>query len=470
MTATVETPAPTSSESSAPPGPRAVALLTRVRSITNERSAPQTAVLAALVSLVLDAILAADQPMLVASEASLRTTVNAARRRARSDGSWAEAVGWLEVLATLATEAADRLPSPTDFRAVPAGSRAHEMLKLLRRNESLRQKDVASQLGMQPSEVSRLASELEGQRLVARSKIGREVFLDITPHAADLLDDIETRKAHEQRRQRRRIRTRLKDVPVLHAATGAPFELREESIRAALEQTSRIATRSRALFVALASHRPEVIRDRLLLWDSLTQYAPPARMELFLPAPAEPDTQLERQTWEVLAGLDRPEVRERAEWPGPAPLWDGWAIVHGENKRRGLVLLEAKSQPDELRNRPTHRLRKVDTTAWEEVLGDTSRYLEADQPWRLWPDYADAAARLAFLHRLQQLNIPVWWLNLYFVDPQRRLSRLPRSTNVWESRIKAVRNELAIEDVHKLTRYIRHEFVPVPEEGFALVV
>jgi DNA-binding MarR family transcriptional regulator len=438
-----------------------------VISITDLDGPPQTEDFAALGDLLLDAVLASAKEVLDAAVEELRSAEVLYRRAARGRDDLDPPLARLETLLALATGARDRVPSSEDFALVAPGGRTHQVLQLVRGQQSLRGKDVCEELGLAPAQASRIAADLNERRLIARVKVGREVFLDITPRGEDVLDDIETRRNSDERRARAAAPPR-EFTPVFYGNTAEAFELETGAVRAALQQSGDPAGRSRALFVTLAATRPDVITDRLLVWPEFARDAMPERIEIRLPAPNKPDRTTERLTWDILETMGASMSDSHTVWPGPAPLWDGWAVIHGKGGKRSIVFLEAKSQPQELKSKPFHVGRSYDKTAWLALFQDTSKFLKAGQSWDLWPDYADPATRLAFIHHLQQLDIRVWWLNLYFVDPKRLLTRLPASRTVWDHQIKAVRSQLQIKDEHPLTHYINHQVVPVPEEGLVL--
>lgn len=449
----------------APPNPRLTTLATLVRSVGVDES-PGSEDFGALADLLLDAILGSDRTVLDEAVTQLRAVEVAHRRGSRRPGLDAR-LARIETLLALATGARDRVPAREDLELVAPGTRAHAVLELIHEHRSLRGKDIRGHLKLDAGHLSRITTDLTRRRLVAPVKAGRDVFFDITPHGEDVLDDVASRRLKERRRQKA-LAVPQSMTPVLYADSGDAFELQTEAVRAALEQSGDPAGRSRALFVTLAATRPAVITDRLLVWDSLTRATLPERVEIRLPGPEKPEEAIQRLTWEVLDSAGIPTGKARAMWPGPAPLWDGWAVVRGRRGKDAIVFLEAKSQTQELKTAPLRVGRSHDRSAWAGILGNTAEYLGAEHRWDAWPDYADAALRLAFVHLLQRVGVPVWWFNLYFVDPKRLMSRLPATRGVWDAHIKDVRAQLSITEGHALSKYIAHEVAPVPEEGILL--
>ena len=441
-----------------------------VDGFTRLENLPKKGAFDAVADLLLDAILGSDHDLLDAAVDALREAEVAYRRATRGRDDLGVPLARVQTLLTLATGARDRVPAADDFALVAPGSRAHQVLQLVRLRHTVGAKDIAAELGLASAQLSRITADLGRRRLVARVKAGREVYFDITPHGEDVLGDIAARR-HKARRSRVRPVPPRDATPVLYGSGEQAFELRATAIRAAIERSGRPAERSRALFAALAAKRPDVITDRVMVWGRLIQAARPERIELRLAGPDTPDATNARLTWDILQNLGEPAGKAGAAWPGPAPLWDGWAVVHGRRGRHEVVFLEAKSTVQELKSKPVNVGRNYDKAAWTEVLEGTGRYLHAREAWHAWPDYADAATRLAFIHQLKQLGIPAWWMNLYFVDPKRLLSNeLPATSAVWEAQIKAVRGGLTIKDGHPLSDFIRHEMVLVPEDGVRLAL
>lgn len=105
---------------------------------------------------------------------------------------------------------------------------------------------------------------------------------------------------------------------------------------------------------------------------------------------------------------------------------------------------------------------------WSDVLEGTRVAMKAKKRWDPWPSSADPAARLAFLHQLRAMDMPVWWLNLYFVGPHGSLSKLPATRQAWDTELQAARQELSITPDHVFTEYVEHLVMPVPGEGLKL--
>lgn len=466
-TALVTRPASTAPASEKPPT-RLEVLRTLLESITDSPHESQQGVLEAVAELVLDAILGSQGEVLEAAIAQLRTTEAELRRQDSLRGASQNTLGALSVLLTLVAGARDRTLSKEDRSAIPPGGRAHQVLRVIGQRESAAGKEIRKRLEMDKSQLTRIAKPLSERRLIVPIKAGREVIYDITPLGEDLLRELEARQ-YRPRLRRGRASQPGKGARVLYGNTSQSFQLQPDLLREAVHQAGDPAGRSRALCAALAAGRPDVITDQLLLWPKFYRAAQPLKYEIRLPATDRPEETNARLTWDILNSRifgRRPTAGDK--WPVSPPPWDGWIVVHGGNKKRSIVLIEAKSQPQELLSRPVAAGSRYDEEAWTEVLGGTSTFLKAGHRWRPWPEYADPAGRLAFMLHLQRMKVPVWWLNLYFIDPKGLMDRVPSTPDVWHDRIKLGRKDLALTEKHPLAGRIKHEIVPIPEEGLFL--
>lgn len=448
-----------------------------LRRLLEAKKTPEIGVFDAIGDLLLDAMLDGTQGVLEEAASGLRRVDGLYQRRASKDASWSRAGGRVEILLSLAIAASDRLVSEDEVKQVEIGGRAHQMLTMLQKEQSMPSRELVAAMGINSEQVSRLGSELAASRLVARAKFGREVFWDITPRGEEALEAAEERRRQtRERATRKRLTARRRTTGgIINADTHSVWRWDPAAIAQSLRRSGRVEERSRALFTSFAHHRREALDESLLVWNSYQRFAAGADdpLELRLLAPGTSDKEIERLTWEVLVEV-RPSFEriERPTWPAPPPRWDGWAIVPGRN-RRGIVFFEAKSQPEELKSLPFRRTADWDHAALLQILDSTRKELGAAQAWDLWPRHADPAARLAFLHQLQTVGIDAWWLNVYFVDPDRRLDKVPASAETWWTHIYNAREELDIltrehTPQDTLRRYVKHDVFKVPDEALDL--
>lgn len=135
---------------------------------------------------LVDALLARDADTLAAAVDALRDA------RARADGD-AELGGWLDGAIAFAHWGLERVPSPA---AVAHGTLAHGFLSALAGARQLGSADLGERLQTDETQVSRTGRRLLESGLVTRSKVGRQVFWQLTPRGRQALDDAPTRSAN----------------------------------------------------------------------------------------------------------------------------------------------------------------------------------------------------------------------------------------------------------------------------------
>src|SRR4051812_13498396 len=124
--------APPDTEVPAAEDPQLETLRVISESITDLDALPQIEEFHALGDLFLDAVLGSRKEVLDAAVTELRPAEATYRRAARHRDDLDAPLARLETLLALATSASDRVPSPEDLALVAPGSRAHQVLKLLR--------------------------------------------------------------------------------------------------------------------------------------------------------------------------------------------------------------------------------------------------------------------------------------------------------------------------------------------------
>jgi hypothetical protein len=131
-------------------------------------------------------------------------------------------------------------------------------------------------------------------------------------------------------------------------------------------------------------------------------------------------------------------------WPADGPCWDALAVAElGKDPgRSGVLLVEAKSYPDEVYGpgcgaRSRRSLRMIDA-----ALDETKCWLgvREDVDWmgRLY----QSGNRLAHLYFFLQVGIPAWLVNVYFLNdpcPRYRTTR-----EEWNAALPQVKAELGV--------------------------
>jgi hypothetical protein len=128
-------------------------------------------------------------------------------------------------------------------------------------------------------------------------------------------------------------------------------------------------------------------------------------------------------------------------WPNGGPHWDALAVIHRDQEEPGVLLVEAKSYPEEMygggtaaRAGSASRLRIERSLAW------TQGRLGVD-PGTDWSgSLYQHANRLAYLEWLGWRGVKAWLAYLLFVDDPLR----PTTFSDWEGALERVRGELAL--------------------------
>lgn len=148
-----------------------------------------------------------------------------------------------------------------------------------------------------------------------------------------------------------------------------------------------------------------------------------------------------------LAGLDELEDSLRTYWPKGGPVWDGLASFRPQSHRPGVILLEGKSYPEEMKSscRATNENSRALIQA---AITKTRRKLNAERntasAW--FKRYYQLANRLAHLVWLQDQGVPAWLVLVCFADDARHVAT---TTRAWEEAILAAGDTLGV-DLHDI--------------------
>jgi AcrR family transcriptional regulator/DNA-binding MarR family transcriptional regulator len=128
---------------------------------------------------LVDALLDGDHGTLAAALDALRDA------RARADGD-RELVGWLDAAIAFAHWGLERAPS---LAVVAQGTQAHDFLRVLDGSSHRGSAELRRLLETDETQVSRTGRRLLESGLVARRKVGRQVFWQLTPHGRHALEE-----------------------------------------------------------------------------------------------------------------------------------------------------------------------------------------------------------------------------------------------------------------------------------------
>ena len=153
---------------------RAAALVPRIETVGADPARREAVALG-----LVDALLEGDDEALSAALDALRDA------RARADGEQ-ELVAWLDAAIAFAHWGLERLPSRP---AVAQGTQAHDFMRVLDGSPQLGSTELRRLLETDETQVSRTGRRLLESGLVARRKIGREVFWQLTPRGHRALEE-----------------------------------------------------------------------------------------------------------------------------------------------------------------------------------------------------------------------------------------------------------------------------------------
>jgi len=142
-------------------------------------------------------------------------------------------------------------------------------------------------------------------------------------------------------------------------------------------------------------------------------------------------------------GLERRRKELRAFWPSGGPVWDGLARLKHSTREDVVVLIEAKSYPDEVRGNgcqaSSASRRKIET-----ALDATARWLRMERPPSWMGALYQSANRMAHVYFLRErLGVEASMINICFVgDP-----RMPTTEEAWKKEKDDFRRDLGIEAV-----------------------
>ena len=153
---------------------RARAVVRRIAGLDSEPGRREAVTLG-----LVDALLDGDAATLTAALDALRDA------RARADGD-PELVGWLDASVAFASWGLERVPPQA---ALARGTQAHDFLRVLAGSRRAGSAELRLLLEVDETQVSRTGRRLLDSGLVTRSKVGRQVFWQLTPRGRQALED-----------------------------------------------------------------------------------------------------------------------------------------------------------------------------------------------------------------------------------------------------------------------------------------
>ncbi len=130
----------------------------------------------------------------------------------------------------------------------------------------------------------------------------------------------------------------------------------------------------------------------------------------------------------------------REFWPRGGPVWDALAVLEVEEGPSGVLLVEAKSHPQEIYGSGCQASPKSRSKI-EEALLLTKRWLGVKEELDWTGPLYQSANRLAHLYFFREVvNVPAWLVNVYFLNDRHS----PTDYEEWQRALKQVKMELGI--------------------------
>lgn len=136
----------------------------------------------------------------------------------------------------------------------------------------------------------------------------------------------------------------------------------------------------------------------------------------------------------------------RQFWPDRGPHWDALAVVDSPATRPGVLLVEGKSYPRELRGSGMKATSDASKKKIRHALQATQQWLVVPEAnWAAWEKRLyQSANRLAHLYWMRQVaGVDAWLLHLLFTGDDTH----PTTEQEWESAMTEADTELGLNDV-----------------------
>ncbi len=146
------------------------------------------------------------------------------------------------------------------------------------------------------------------------------------------------------------------------------------------------------------------------------------------------------QAFLVALGLDDAADALREFWPSGGPNWDALAVLGNGERRDGVLLVEAKSYPEEVYGSGCQATNPTSIATIERSLEAAQKWFGAttlsDWTGRLY-QYANRLAHVYFLRH--KLGVDAWLVNLCFTGD---LTTRPTTAEHWQRVLPGFKREL----------------------------
>jgi len=177
-------------------------------------------------------------------------------------------------------------------------------------------------------------------------------------------------------------------------------------------------------------------------------------------SPLSADNNREYWDYDFLKSIGQDGLRKKLRefWPTGGPHWDALATVERKNGERGVILVEAKANIQELGG-PSYACGAENTSRniIENSLLTVKNALgvEPDADWL--GDYYQHANRFAYLYFLHIIcKVPTWLVYICFIGKGKTI--VPSSEEDWIASLANVQSALGIPKVHRLSSRIFYIF------------
>ena len=180
----------------------------------------------------------------------------------------------------------------------------------------------------------------------------------------------------------------------------------------------------------------------------LTKLDCPVGTQLVWKSPLEKEEFKEYRDESFLEAVNLKELADdlRDFWPRRGPQWDGLARLEKDGQLTGIVLVEAKSYPEEMRGPGCDA--KPESKSWKLIKRSTESakawfHAKPSGDW-LGP-YYQFANRLSHIYFLREIaDIDAWLVNLCFVDDKTMKEKATKK-EVWKAKLKCAKDKLGFE-------------------------
>ena len=193
----------------------------------------------------------------------------------------------------------------------------------------------------------------------------------------------------------------------------------------------------RQIQIAVAHRKPELFKA------ITTQLDCPDGTQLIWKSPLEKEKFKEYLDESFLEAVNLKELADdlRDFWPRRGPQWDGLARLEKDGQLTGIVLVEAKSYPEEMRGQGC----KAKLESQKRIKRSTKAakaWFHAKPSAKWLGPYYQFANRLSHIYFLRKkVRIKAWLVNLCFVDDKTMKEKATKK-EVWKAKLKCAKNEL----------------------------